>query len=256
MKEFKEIIQSLNKKMDLPQPTKARILIEIYSDLINTYKLLREEGIDKQHAIEKAKETFGLSTDNIGLLTEIHRPGVRKFIDHLTSATIIPLERPFIILLFSLIAIFISQIIIGGKFMQNASIFVYPLLLTFLITFVLSGLKFYQLFIRQDHDPARLRKGLDLITVLMGLIFFLGIAGYSTETYWAAKNSLYLGPFFFITFFGDLSTLMAMSNWMMKSSSLMIISLSALLFSGLFWFILLNKIQKIEIEEASILLAE
>lgn len=256
MKEFKEILQSLNQQLELPQPTKSRILLEIYSDLTSAYRQFMDEGMEEGLAVNRAKETFGLSGDNIGLLTELHRPSLGRIIDQLTASSKLPLEKPILTILFSLIAFFIVQIILGGTFMQNASFFIYPLLSVFLIAFVLSGFKLYQLFIKQDHNPRRLRKGISLINTLIVLILFMGITGYSFETYWAAQKSLYLGPFFFLTFFENVATLLTMANWMMKTASLMIICLTTLLFSGLLWFILVNKIQKIEYEEASILLAE
>ncbi len=256
MKEFKEYLQIINKRLELPQPTKAKILLEIYYDLKSAYENYISEGLDKTEAIAKAKGTFGLSQQSIKSLMDIHQSTLRKTIDRFVGASRIPMEKIIVSFIFIMIGIFSLNLIMKGYFMENISYFVYPVFFLFILVLCISGWKLYQLYIRKDHQIKTLRNGMGTIAVIMGIIIFCGFSGYIIESYWAAQTQLYQGPFFILCFIGPENILSGMAAWMAKAASLMIVCISSILFSSLLWFLLYNKIQLIECDEANLLLAE
>jgi len=45
MDNFKPILKEINSKLDLPQPTKSRIILEIAADLNDTFDTYKKQGL-------------------------------------------------------------------------------------------------------------------------------------------------------------------------------------------------------------------
>ncbi|MFH1754248.1 MAG: hypothetical protein ABIA59_00965 [Candidatus Latescibacterota bacterium] len=53
MSRFEGLLKQINGKLDLPQPTKSRILLEIASDLDDMYRVFIQQGMSEQDAAER-----------------------------------------------------------------------------------------------------------------------------------------------------------------------------------------------------------
>jgi len=60
MTQFTPILKRINERLDLPQPTKSRIILEIASDLEDTFRFYLQKGLDEQESFQKAEEKFDL----------------------------------------------------------------------------------------------------------------------------------------------------------------------------------------------------
>ena len=120
---------------------------------------------------------------------------------------------------------------------------------------VQAGAKFYQLYVKRDHCIKELRKGLSTLRYLGAAAAFLGVCGYFLELYGAGLKTMFLGPFFFLCFLDTDRTLSLAVESMIRSSSLMMICLLVTMSTALLWFVLMNKVIRIE-QTAAVLLEE
>jgi hypothetical protein len=60
MARFSSIIRDLNSRLDLPQPARSRVLLEIHADLEDLYEFYLQKGAEAAEAEKMAEERLGL----------------------------------------------------------------------------------------------------------------------------------------------------------------------------------------------------
>ena len=256
MKKFTPILKRINEKLDLPQPTKSRIILEIASDLEDTYHLYLKKGLSEQEAVQKAVEKFSLTDDALIELTSIHQSFFRKLMDKLSDQGQTRWER------FVLFLVLLSVIIVGVKvvfsahFFLQASKYIFPILGSFFGVVMISFAKIYQFYIKKDHHIKNLHKGLSTILILGSINLFLGVFGYIIELYSFPRTPMYSGLFDAIVTVLNTNdqTFFRTVEQIMKCSSMAMVCTFVTIFTALVWFFLYNKIRKIEQAEAAFLL--
>jgi hypothetical protein len=260
MRQFTPLLKSINDRLDLPQPTKSRIILEIAADLDDLYQLYLSRGLSEQEAAKKAEEKINLTDDALNELVEIHQSLIRKLLDKISAQAQSRWERVvFVLLLFFIVAISI-QGIFSIQFFVQASTWIYPVLGIFLTAILISIPKFYQLYVKKDHRVERLRTGLSLIFGLGVFNLIVGVMGYVMELYLAADNALlfvnHLAYIITTQERGSHQTLTDITTWMIKSSSLIMFTLVATIVIAFICYMLMNKVWKIERAEAAVLLGD
>jgi len=255
MKHFTDLLNNLNNKIDLPQPHKSKIILEISADLNDMFNYYLSKGLNEIEAVNRAKEKFELSDDIIADLSEIHSSLFRQWLEKTIGKTQDIWERILFSLLFIFLALATVFAIITTPFFSQSSLFVFPMMMLFIMVIVIWGIKFYQLYIKKDHTIKHLTIGVSLFKYLGIAILFLGLSGYFVELYFSEANTLYLGPLFVILI-TESTQLAPVIDFLIRSSSLMMICLFAILVTGLLWFFINQKINAIELAEAEFLLAE
>jgi len=260
MKHFVDIVQIINNKIDLPQPIKSRIILEIFADLEDLYLLYIQKGSDPQEAAQKAKEKIDLSDDALDQLTNVHQSPFRKFIFKFSEQAQTLWERLILLILFFVVTIAIVHTISTTPFLNNASPFVYPLIALFIITILIVFFKVYQIYIKKDHDVNKLRNGMEALLSISVIGLFIGVFGYFIELLYSGEYALLLETklsFLIITQNPNFnSILLQITNWTIRSSEMMMICFSGTIFSALAWFFLINKIINIEQAEVEYLLKQ
>lgn len=244
MSRFSDILQSIDSWLDLPQPARSRIVLEIAADLEDTYRHYLAQGLTAAEAHRRAVARCDLSDDSLRQLVQVHANAWRRFLDHCGDQARSRLERAAFILVLSFILYFTVPLVLSSEFVQQASLFVGPILAMTIVALILALLKFNQLFIRQDHDPRRLRRRLPVILYLAGANLLMGFYGHWLELYrtagWIER---------------DLQrTRVHLIDWATRSSALLIVCFLAVIFCGLLWFVLNDKAARIEQAEATHLL--
>lgn len=56
MNPFNPLLKRINDKLDLSQPAKSRIVLEIAADLEDLYRIYRDRGLSEEEALHKAQE--------------------------------------------------------------------------------------------------------------------------------------------------------------------------------------------------------
>lgn len=256
MKQFSDLLKNLYEKIELPQPQKSHILLEIAADINDLYNYYLQKGMNEAEAAKKAREKFELTDDIISDLSEIHRGAFRQWLDKTIGKTQTLCERILLVVLSLFICITVIFAISTTPFYTHASMFTYPLLLILIMVLILSCVKIYQLYIKKDHHVNHLNGGMYFFNILAVANFFVGLFGYFSAIYFSGINTVFLGPLFVITFVDTNKTLALVIQFMIQSSLLVMICMFIAFVTAILWFIITQKINKIEQAEAEILLAE
>jgi len=254
MNKFTYLLEEINNKLDLPQPLKSRVLLEISGDIEEIYHAYLERGLSEDEAEQKTKDKFLLSDEAFKELIQIHSTPYRRWLDRLSQRAQTTWEQILLVLIFLLILFSFLQVASSTPFFTNASKFIYPILITLLFAVILFIIKFYQFYLKKDHEIRKLRAGLDWMLYFSIAVLFFGISGYFGEIYLSTGKVQFLGPYFIISLLTDSSTIKLSVDWMMRSSAMLLTCSGSLMIILVFWFSLTNKAGKIEEAEASILL--
>jgi len=258
MKQFTALLQKINEKLALPQPAKSRIVLEIAADLEDLYLVYRSKGLDEEQARKKAEEKIDLTDDTLAELVRIHESPLRKWMDRISEQAQTRWERILLCCMILFISVISIQAVTQTEILQEASKFVWPILGIGFIAIALSIPKFYTLYIKKDHSVRRLRKGLPLLLFLGIGNLLTGMLGYYIELAISGSKSMFVGLMGIICIRFDTGTqqIPNVTAWLIRSSSMIMICLLLTMLIGLIWFILWNKVQKIEKAEAELVLKE
>ena len=259
MNRFAPILKKINEKLELPQPTKSKIILEIAADLDDLFYFYRYKGMSETEAKQKAEEKVDISSKALRQLIQVHETGFRKFTNKLSEQAQSRGEQTILVLLLILIALFSMQAMVTTPFFTQASLFIWPITGLAFVSIMLSIVKYYNLYIKKDHTIKNIRKGLTAILILGGLCLYIGIVGYFIEIYASGGHTILPG--------GSLITIICrvvdsesemnqITTAFIKSGSVGMVSMLATIFSALMWFVFMNKVLKIEQAESEFLMTE
>lgn len=258
MNRFTPLLKKINTKLDLPQPAKSRIVLEIAADLEDLFQFYRNQGLDEKAAMKKVYEKFDVTDEALMELAQIHESVFRKWMDKISERAQNRWEHFVMILILISIALLASKAILSTRFFVNISMFVLPMV--GIAFFVMAKFleKAYYLYIKKDYDIKTLRKGLLPLLVLGSGNIFLGISGYFIELLMTGENAVFTGLLGILCLNPKMGeeTTVELAEWLTKSSSMIMVCMLITIFIALILFILWNKIQKIEQAEAACLLEE
>ncbi len=254
MNKFTYLLEKINNKLELPQPLKSRVLLEIYGDIEEIYNAYIQRGLSEEDAKNNTIDKFSLSDAALEELVQIHSTPYKRWFDKLSQRAKTKWEQLLLALIFLIVLLSFIQVTISTTFFASASKFIYPILLTLFVATILYLIKVYQFFIKKDHNIRKLRNGLDKLLYLCIASLFFGIAGYFGEIYLSSGTVQFLGPYFIISLLTDSSSLQLSVEWMMRSSAMLMTCCGSIMIILLYWFSLTNKAGKIEESEALILL--
>jgi len=256
MNRFTPYLQKIHEQLDLPQPVKSRILLEIAADMEDYYAAAVERGQGEDEAMRGVGKKFDFSDETIRELADIHESAFRKLFSRLSEQAQTRWERVLLIMTIATVAGLAGAAISTSDFFRPASVFMWPATALGGAAVILSLVKAYRLFVRKDHDIRRLRAGLDGVPALGGAGCLTGVFGYFFELFNAGDYGLFLDLkiiyFIYIPVHGG--ELAGVVDWLLRSSALIIMSMIVALVSGLLWFILVSKADSIEQAEAAYLL--
>lgn len=260
MKPFTQILNQINEQLDLPQPVKARVILEIASDLEDAYLFYLEQGVSEDVAAEKVKEKFEFSQESLEELTRIHTTPVRRWIDKAVTQLGTRWEKGLLTLVILFIAGMSGHALLQTPFFHNAGYGVWPVLCIGLLGISLSVRKAYQISIKKDHQIQQLRHGLETLLFLAVSSLVMGIWNYFFELLQAGKLRLFVDYKFIIALRSDYAeeyNLVAKTaEWLIRGSSHMMLSMLVAMLMALIWFALESQISRIEQAEYELLLLE
>jgi hypothetical protein len=233
-----------NEKLDLPQPVKSRILLEIASDLEDLYQDYRRSGLGESAALARARETFEISDDALSELVDIHETAMRKLLNRISDQARTRWERSILVAVILSVAVLAGRIVLTDDYFALASGFVWPVVACGVAACAVFVAQVYRLFIKKDHRAQRLRQGLPWMqgAGVGGLVS--GIAGFAVESYRLAGAIAV----------GSVRPLPAVVDWGIGGAALAIATLLTVMGTAIAWFVLVTKIERIESDEAAWLL--
>ncbi len=260
MNRFAPLLKKVNKRLNLPQPIKSKIVLEIAADLDDLFHFYLTKGLNENEAIQRAEEKFDVADEEaLSQLVRIHESVFGKFIHRFSERAQTRWERVALVITLLFIVVISTRTIVVTQFFSQASIFIWPILGIAFGAIILSLVKFYNLYIKKDHNIKKLRAGLTSVLFLGGLSLFVGACGYFIEIYSAAGYTILPGASFITRVYNPIDSdegIIHVTDSLIRSSSVGMTSLLVTIFIALIWFILMNKVLKIEQAESEFLFAE
>jgi hypothetical protein len=257
MNHFSALLTDINNRLDLPQPVKSRIILEIAADLNDLYETYLEQHFSEQEARAKAEEKFMLNDQAIQELVRVHQSVFKRWMEKFTLQTRQRWEKASLAFVLLFIIVFTGQAISSMQFFKTASIYIYPLLALGGAITVLATKKFYSLFIRKDHDIRTLRNGLTILPFLGTASLFLGAWGYFIEIY-SYQGGVVLPVssllFVLLPISPSMDQIYQIAECFTRSASVIMTASFIASITIIFWYALLYKITKIEQAEAEAIL--
>jgi hypothetical protein len=246
MNRFAPLIRSTNDRLNLPQPIKSRVLLELAADMEDLYRHYREQGRPPPLAEEKVVEQFSFSDEALVRLTRVHASPFRRLMDGLSERTLALWERAIFLILTAFVAVLTLEVTMTTQPFSDASPLIWLVVALGAAGLIIAVLRVYALYIKEDHDVRRLRRGLD---TLIGIGVFSLVIGHLTlliELFRIARAVV-----------DDVDrAFMGAVICVLRTAPVMNLALLVAIGAGILWFFLSRTVARIEEAEASVLLAE
>ena len=241
MTRFRETLQRTSERLELPQPVKSRILLEIAADLGDIYDECVSRGMSDEEAQGRALELCDLSDEALEGLVKVHQTPIRRFLGSLSEQARTRWERAVLIALLVFIAAFSGRELLDTRLFSDASRFVWPVLGAALYGLLMTIVNIYRLLIRKQYDPRRLRSG--PVTVLAAGVacLLIGFAGLAVEMYRTAMSIAARA--------GD--PLAYIVEWGISCAAMLMVAHLAAIAAGIAWFFLDSRVRRIEAAETA-----
>ena len=246
MSRFTGLLRSLSDRLDLPQPARSRILLEIAGDLEALFQSFVDKGLPEEEAERETLAQVDLSDEALEALGRVHGGWFRRVVYALAQRGGAGWERALLVLLVGGGVILSGGVLQAVPMSRVAGLWFLPVACAALGAVVVAVWKAYVLFLVGDHRPLRLRRGLGLLLGLSVLEIFLAFQGLGAAAVGTVR-AIVREP-------GQAGVVTM--HWLQSGLGLLIPSLSLALLGGLAWFFLLTKIVSIEHQEATALLAD
>jgi hypothetical protein len=238
MSRFADVLRRAKDQLDVPEPVRSRILLEMASDLEDSYQHFRARGIDEDEACRLAEETFGTSPEALGRLARVHAAGAsgvqHRFFQQLTTWW----ARILLVLLLGSEVVLAVKVLTTRTFWVFVSPFVWPIGILAAATFAFTTWKLWQIFSFKGDDTGQLREGLGVPLVFAAASLVVAMGGLL----------FHLQRFFRINADGAPESLfMNFAGWMATISSMMVAGLLTAILAGFLWFILTRLVARIEV---------
>ena len=245
MSRFTPLLQRMNERLNLPQPEKSRVLLEMAGDLDELYELYLNRGYNESDAQRLAEEKVEASDDTITLLIQLNDTFMRKLLRRFSELTQKRIEIFSWVSLLVLIGFMFVMRIMNSKLVYD-SVFIWMLSFLAVSIFGVALSKYYSLYIKKDHEISGLHSGLSLIFFLGILSILTGLNGFFFELYKASMN--------IITEAEKMQIYFPMA--IKRSLSLVAVSFVIAVCAALVWFIFTLKTLYIEQLKKNVLYSE
>jgi hypothetical protein len=246
MSRFSEVLRRSAARLDLPQPIRSHVLLEMAADLEDMFAAYRQRGLSENEAEFKVMERFDASDDALRELTRLHSSAFRRWMDRFSAQARTVWERVMLVAILLFVALMTGRPLLSTTFFRDASGFIWPAILIGIATLGIFLAKGYQLYLKKDHDIRGLSRWLPTLLLLACAAPANGLFGYILTLYSAmtriAGEIEMAGPY--------------LTVWLFGSTVTMIFSLLVAILAAVFWFVLINKVARIEVAEAALILED
>jgi len=181
MTRFAAVLQRVEARLTVPQPARSRILHEMAADLEDLYAAYRARGLADADALRRAEAALGASPEAVEALVQVHRPAWERLLARFSDSGRHRLERGLLTGL-TLVGVLVGAGALARQgILDDASPFVWPVLVLAAGTLAVSGGVFFRLVVKQDHRPGTVRAGLLPLLVLAAATVLMGGIGWVWE---------------------------------------------------------------------------
>jgi hypothetical protein len=201
-------------------------------------------GASEEEAHAMACERFDLSDEALRRLVDVHASPVRRLLERVSERTRSRWERAMIVVLTVFAAVSTLEVMMTTNFFLGASPLMWPVVALGLAALAIAIAKWYTLYLKGDHDPRRVRRGLP---TLIGIAIMCPILGCYTLVVelMVLAFKLYHTP---ERAFAGVVLVMA------RIAPVMMVSLLVAVVTAVLWFLLSRTVGRIEQVEAEALI--
>lgn len=244
MSRFAELLRRTADRLEIPQPARSRVLLELAGDLEDSYEHYRGLGLEEAEAARKVEERFDVSDEVLVQLVRLHHPAFRRWLDRFSVQAQSLWERVMLAVVLLFVVGMTGGLLFSTTFFGDAGPWVWPAVVAAIGAVGIFLAKGYQLFIKKDHEIRSLRTLLPTLMIVACASLFVGIFAYFLGMYLAMIRAT-----------ADFENVgVYITRWLMSSTATMIVSLLVAVLAALFWFVLMAKVRRIESAEAALLL--
>ena len=233
MNEYGSVLRSLSDRLDLPQPARSRVLIEVAADLADLEAVYVQRGASPEEARARAVERLDLSDETIWELVRVHGSPLRRGLDRLGETGRRRWERLALVALLVFLLAGTRALLPSWGLLADAGRGLWIVALVAIPGILLAISKAYSLWGRDEYDPRKLRTGLDAVLALGGLTAATGLT-----LWWFGLRTAYL------------------VDWLTGGSATVVLSFQLAILLGILWLLLAGRTARVERGEAEMLLVE
>jgi hypothetical protein len=232
---------------DLPEPIRARVVMELVADLEALVGHHRARGLSEEEAARRAEETLLVSPEALQHLISVHTTPYQRWAMGAAGR----LRWGLDVVLFAggvLPILVVGILVIGTQAPRMSTIpLLWPILACACGITGIAGVKAYQLFVRRERSPVKLDSGLRLLVFLGACGAVLGLLAALFGLQWLT-GVLAGAP-------GEAPSPVAIAERAGSDATLLTLGLLVAFGAGIVWFVLVNRIGVIERSESAALLA-
>jgi hypothetical protein len=243
MSGFERDLRTIADRLELPQPGRTRVLLELAADLEDLEQALVAEGVPPEAARERALAMMLPAAEALEELEELHRPLYVRLVDRFSDPARHRLERMLLgvvaVGLFLASASWLSR----EQLFRDPAPFLWPLLGLGFLTLAVSAWKGFQLLVTKDHRPGQLRRGLMLLPALAVVAIVVGLGGVTVDLYHVAGRLE-----------ADYSNeAVQLLGWLRRDSAMLSVALLTCSIAGMLWLLIAAGVARVEQSEAELL---
>ncbi|MCL7960630.1 MAG: permease prefix domain 1-containing protein [marine benthic group bacterium] len=241
----RDVLREIDARLDLPQPARSRVILEIAADLEDTSHMLMERGLSPEEAREQAIRRFEPRGEALSEITTVHAAGLQRFLGRFSGAGRRRWERALLLLLFLFLLLGTRVLLPAPDLFKNAGPGLLAVVTVTVGALLLSSFKLYDVFVRPRQDSRRMRRGLDWILGLAGVEVFVGLSAFWLGLYGVAGRSAE----------DPATSLLYLFEWLVEGTATAILALQAAVLLSLLWYLLSRRTETVARFEAEALMA-
>lgn len=244
MNRFAATLRQLDDQLPLPQHARARVLLEVAADLDDAFEIGLHRGLSEADAEGAALAAFRPSSEAVAQLVCIHGGLLARLLDGVSEQARSRWDRSLVATVAFVTLALTGHLVWDLELFTAAGGWAWGLVCLCAVALVVGVAKVYRLFIAKDHRPRTVRRGLGLMVSLAAVQIMVGL-GLATVGSYSWLTAL------ISTWPADPAAPLAK---LLHSSALATVALFGGIVTALGWFLLSQRVARIEVEEAQLLL--
>jgi hypothetical protein len=186
--DFTSELRAIAAALDLPAPARARILLELGGDLDDMHEALVGAGMTPAEARRRAIDVLVPEPATLAALVGQHRPFYQRLADGLADPLRHRLERAGLIAGVATLLAFALIVLSDFDLLVDPAAATIPLLALGAAFCGLALWKLFEVHVRRDHRPGRLRRGLGWLPAVATAAVVLALGGIAVDLYLVAGH--------------------------------------------------------------------
>lgn len=242
MNGFDGELRKIAARLEVPEPARSMILLEVKGDLEDLSASLVAGGVPEEEARRRAVATLLPDDDSLEALRSLHRPWWERVVGRFSEPARNRLE-------WLLLAVLVGVLLLGGggtlarlELMASPSGFLWPVLALGGSGLALGVSKLLDLFVKQDHRPSRLRRGMTALPAVAAASVVLAFTGVVFDLYATAGRIEQDAA----------AATVHLLDWIRRDAVLLSVALMVAALGALAWFLASIRIARIARAEAEV----